>query len=383
MTKSDNELYRIIRDIDPSSGAVDWAQENALKKNALDSLPVDLQLPYDLKSMVDGSRTISKVERAPGTLLVKLIFAQAVYWRRASEAFMRRACEDPRNGKRMLSLEDAEELCKLYRRRDELVDQLGSKLLSSGWPQIQPGQMDGIDKAVDKELSAIAAKIHKIWRAGPEHGELDPIFDLKYPWTNSEHESVDLLRALGVVETRFKIIWRGIRFHWSEEYDFADLRSALKIEQDELRRARNIEQDELLRVLKIEQAKFKTLCGKKRGRWVHAKDLRKLKIDPAKFKTRCGKILNRWEKCLGGKSGRRNVYTWEVALECLQARLRAMSAAKRVEVATELLEHNPPETGEWKSSDALAELGKIIDEAMKGKAIRKGGARPARRKANQ
>ena len=83
------------------------------------------------------------------------------------------------------------------------------------------------------------------------------------------------------------------------------------------------------------------------------------------------------------KSGRRNVYTWEVALECLQARLRAMSAAKRVEVATELLEHNPPETGEWKSSDALAELGKIIDEAMKGKAIRKGGARPARRKANQ
>jgi hypothetical protein len=376
MTKSDNDLYQILSDIDPSRGAVEWAKENAVQKNALDSLPVNLQLPYDLKSMVDGSRTISKGERAAGTLLVKLIFAQAVYWRRASEAFMRRACEDPRNGKRMLSLEDAEELCKLYRRRDELVDQLGSKLLSSGWPQIQPGQMDGIDKAVDKELSAIAAKIHKIWRAGPEHGELDPIFDLKYPWTNSEHESVDLLRALGVVETRFKVIWRGIRFHWSEEYDLDDLRRALKIEPDKLRSARNIEPDELVRVPKIGLAKFKTLCKAKRGRWVHKTELQKLQINPAKFKTR-------WEKCLGGKSGRKTVYTWEVALECLQARLRAMSAATRVEVAKELLEHNPPETGEWKSSDALAELGKIIDEAMKGKAIRKGGARPARRKANQ
>lgn len=349
--KPSPDLYQILSDIDPMRGAVDWAKDNAVQKNALDSLPVNLQLPYALKSMVDGSGIISKGERAAGTLWVKLIFAQAAYFRRVMEAFMHRACEDPRNGKRALSLEHAEELCKLYWRRNELADQLGSKLLSSGWPQIQPGQMDGIDEAVDKELSAIAAKIDKIWRVGPEHGELDPQFDLKYPWSNSEHESVDLLRALGVVETRFKTICSRIRVRWSEEYDL----------------------DELRRALKIGRARFKTLCAKRRGRWVRKTDLQKLNIDPAKPKTRCGKILSRWEKCLGGKSGRKNVYTWEVALECLQARLRAMSAAKRVEVAGELLDNNPPETGEWKSSDALAGLGKIIDEAMKGKPIRKGG----------
>lgn len=376
MKKSENDLYQALSDIDPSRGAVNWARDNASHKvNALTSLPDNLQLPPALKSLLKGGSGISPEARDAGTLLVKLIFAQAVYWRRASDAFMHRACEDPRNRKRMLSLEDAEQLCKLNRRRDELVDQLVSKLLSSGWPQIQLGQMDGIERAVDKEqsaISAISAKIDKIWRAGPKHRELD----LKYPWANSEHESVDLLRALGVVETRFKTICRVIRARWSEQYEFAEVRRALKIERDELRRAPNIERDELPRVLKTGLARFKTLCRAKRGRWVRAKDLLKLKIDPAKFETR-------WEKCLGRKSGRKKVYTWEVALECLQARLRAMSAVKRVEVATKLLVHNPPETGEWKSSDALAELGKIIDDAMKGKAICKGrGARPARRKVN-
>ena len=31
MTKSDNDLYQILRDIDPSRGAVDWATETAVQ----------------------------------------------------------------------------------------------------------------------------------------------------------------------------------------------------------------------------------------------------------------------------------------------------------------------------------------------------------------
>lgn len=235
------ELYQNLRDLDLSGkAAFKWARG----KDELKDLPKSLQLPHDLESALQNKTALSGAEAR----LVRLVFAQAGYFRKAAEAYRLRSGADP------IDFDSAERLCELYARRSELEERLYRKALSTSWP---PSKPSGIERDY-AAVAATASKIEKLWHPAPKAPKIEEV-DVQYSWADSEHKSADLRRGLGVKDLWFK---------------------------------------ELL-----------------------ARTLARLKSE--------------------SPVGQRSVYTWRVALTCLQRRLWSMSAARRISTATELLEQNP------------------------------------------